>query len=152
MHTPDPSDHVPPYRYPRTGAHVEKTADQSISADTTTKVTWDQERYDDEDEFDLPNDKFVAGKDGKYRIYINLYWIDVADQDYVGVRLYLNGSSVKGNNNVASGTTALGVTVQATLELSEGDTIEVYGRTGGANTVLGNSDYTFAEFIYLGPC
>jgi len=138
-------------RLPGTGAHVEKTANQSFSSFTIAKVTWDNELFDHKGEFDLAADTFTAGRDGMYLIALTYAWTGLADQDIQYSYIYLNGSEKKRARTVASGTAMQHDRLTAILELSEGDDIEFYAQSSAANDIFGDARDTFAQIVYLGP-
>ena len=109
-----------------------KNADQNLSDNTTTKVTFDVETFDTNSAFDLSNDKFTVptGYAGKYFIYARLDCdTTVYDIRQIQAYIYKNGSAYARNFHIGHSATnldRLGMNVHATLDLSVGDYIEVY--------------------------
>ena len=116
---------------------VYKTANQELSDNAFTKVTFDTEDFDTDSAF--ASDKFTvpSGKAGKYRFDTQLYWISNGNNiDLFYVTFYINGgtpnivnrtgNSVNMWDNAGGGEQCLKVT--STFNLSVGDYVEVYGK------------------------
>ena len=120
-------------------------SNQSISNNTTTKVTFNNEVFDTDSAY--ASDKFTvpSGEGGKYFFYSAIEW----NNDDRGIRviyLYKNGSNVKkifnqDGHDQGSQMASCG----ALLNLSAGDYIEVYcyQSTGDPENVIANSDGTY---------
>lgn len=115
---------------------VYKTANQELSDNAFTKVTFDTEDFDTDAAF--ASDKFTvpSGKAGKYRFDTQLYFIANSNTlDLFYGTFYINGGTPNivnrtGNSvnmwNNEGGEQCLKVT--STFNLSEGDYVEVYGK------------------------
>ena len=81
---------------------VTKTADQSISHDTITLVTWETAYINVGSDFDLANEKYTCPSDGKYLFTwgINLTANENAKFDLGGFYFYKNNS-----HNIVGGNT-----------------------------------------------
>lgn len=127
-----------------------KNADQTISANTNTKVTWTTENWDSDNCF--ASDKFTPNKAGKYLLTVNLRMSKTS----AGQSIY--GPAIKKNGNDYS--TMVGTTSAATLQWFNGscvvdangttDYFEVYiymdGGAGG--TVYGNATDGSAQSFF----
>ena len=69
---------------------VQKSSAQSISQNSTTKLTFDTEIYDTDNTF--ASDKFTPGVAGKYVLYLNAMIMNLTAGAYIQVYLYKNGS------------------------------------------------------------
>jgi hypothetical protein len=109
-----------------------KNADQNLSDNTLTKVTFNVETFDTNSAFDLSNDKFIVptGHAGKYFIYARLDCdTTVYDIRQIQAYIYKNGSGYARNFHIGHSATnldRLGMNVHATLDLAVNDYIEVY--------------------------
>jgi len=131
---------------------LEKTTQQTISAATDTKVDWDGEETDDNNEFDLANNKFSPFKQGDYKIVCSALWRGVQDQDRVRWRIYKNGSLYKQAAKAASGADNQSHNAGFYLpDLSTSDTIEIYIRSPDAdNNITGVTTWTWAAIVRQG--
>lgn len=71
---------------------VQKSAAQTISNNTTTKVTFDTEILDTDNTF--ASDKFTPGVAGKYLLSCQVGISNLGDQKYNQLLLYKNGSQL----------------------------------------------------------
>jgi len=112
----------------------EKASDQTLTRDTTTKITGlTQNELDSDSAFDGTTFTVPSGKAGKYYIEMIVYGVYSSvgnDGEFTQVMLYKNGSQVKANAyyDQATDQREFGVTVSAILDLAVGDTIEMYGK------------------------
>ena len=122
---------------------VVPTAEQSISANSYTKLTFGTENWDIGSCFDLTNSKFVVptGKAGKYDFY-GRYLIRSNDDKEYYISFYKNGAIVtntEAKEVTGGGAGAAGAQTVATLDLSVGDEIECYvyhSSNGAKNTYV----------------
>lgn len=134
------------------GALVEKEGpDQAIGAAAWTKITWDTEIYDHEEEFDLPNDRFIAARSGIYLIIANIGWTGVANGDTIYIAIYRNAASERESQNICATGDDQSFNTMVCLDLDEDDIIEIYVFTSAANSVKGTGTRTFANIVYQGP-
>ena len=76
------------------------SSNQDISNNTATKITFDNESWDEGSGFDLANNKFVvpSGEGGKYHINFTCRTFDSGGELYsVRQQIYKNGSRVSNN-------------------------------------------------------
>ena len=125
-----------------------KTATQTITDNTLTKVTWDTDPIDTDSAF--ASDKFTvpSGKDGKYMFSGSLEADvqDANDFEYVDWYVYKNGSAVSyqladfRNNYIRRFPAVFNIM----LDLSASDYIEVYVRINDITSdprITGNDSY-----------
>ena len=137
-----------------------KTSDQSVSNDSSTKVTFDAERFDTNSGFDLSNNKFVvpSGQGGKYLISFNLALYDASGDIFrVLTRLYKNGNLVF-MDHVYQDVTSDSYRFYTTkgfdyMDLSAGDYLELYlyaeMNDSGAITIQGAPNAGDGKMCYL---
>ena len=133
---------------------VKKTAVQSISNASFTKITWDAEDWDTDNAF--ASDKFTvpSGESGKYYLQLTTEMAGIDDTEFVQVLLYKNGSSQAGttarwyapgaNDDVRARTDVI-------LDLAASDYVEayVYHNEGGAVNAS-NSETFFRGYKLIG--
>lgn len=128
-----------PYKF-----SVYKAANQTgVSDSVLTKVQFDTEYFDTNNNFDTTNNRYVAPVDGFYQI--NLY-IHVQSANNTGVAaigsLYKNGVELTRGDAVVAGFSAaqlITCRVQELVQLTAGDYLEGYGYMD-----VGSSTVTFA--------
>lgn len=73
--------------------HAEKSAVQSISNATTTKLTFDTEIYDTDSTYDGTS-KFTPGVAGKYVLFLQVQLTNAANNAYIQTYLYKNNAEL----------------------------------------------------------
>jgi len=71
---------------------VEKTADQSLTAATPARLTFDNVDTDNRGEWDNSNDEFVPAEISEYRVSLTVAIEAAADQERFDIRFYNNGN------------------------------------------------------------
>ena len=134
--------------YPTFGVY--KNANQTISANTWTKVTWSTENWDSDNCF--ASDKFTPNKSGKYVLTATLR-CEKTSSGSVYFGIYKNGAVV---NYVAGGTsqpTLIWLT-GSPVATANGSTdyfeVYVYMNGGAGGTVYGNSSDGSANTYFQG--
>ena len=129
--------------------------DQNYTA--PTKVTFDAERYDNGNCFDLPNSKFIAPVTGLYQINWQVRTSNSASASSVYAALYLNGQVHWGNNlylyagvNDPQAGNNNSPSCSVTIELTADDELEVFIRTSGDTTSRVNGAGTFFSGYLVG--
>ena len=115
------------------------TSNQDVSDATSTKMEFDTEDYDTDSAYDASNDQFTvpSGEGGKYFMYakakISGGTVNTLNSSVLLFRIGSNeryGLEFFGNG-IVSGTVetvqASGLNITATLDLSAGDVVSVYG-------------------------
>jgi len=105
------------------------SSDQSIAGQTTTKINFDTEDYDGNNEWDTSTYKFTAANAGYYLITCRLYWDTTFPNDQrFTIYIYKNGSNVSLQgwrySSISTGSQMGHIT--DILYLAAGDTIEFY--------------------------
>ena len=127
-----------------------KTSDQSVSNDTTTKITFDATLFDSSGGFSLTDNKFTVptGGAGKYQINTNFFLNDSSgDLFRVDNRIYKNGNMVFNSlmykDNNADSFRFFSSPVTQYMDLAVGDYLEMYlyaeTNDSGAITVQSNT-------------
>ena len=119
-----------------------KTSTQSISANSTVKVTFDAERFDTDNAF--ASDKFTvpSGKDGKYVFIMTVRFSDIASSGFF-IKIFKNGSQIDndGQVNVSAASYNNQLRLVSILDLSASDYIEMYSfQSGGTPVIQASSD------------
>ena len=123
---------------------------QSISQDSTTKVTFTDEIYDSDGTYDTSNSRFTPGVAGKYCISAQVGFENMSDAKYVQVYLYVNGSELNSrsmglNVNGADTTQDLFFNFTYTVNASATDYYEIYVRQNNGNS----RDTTKQQQVYF---
>ena len=115
--------------------HATMSADQTLSDNTATKVTFNTEKFDVGSCYDhSSNFRFTvpSGEAGKYLITVNLGIKSYDDTYHIEgfVKLYKNGSNSRSRYQNFSGNyiNQHNYQIQELMNLSEADYIEVYGQ------------------------
>jgi len=97
---------------------------QSITANTSTKVTFDTEVYDGDGEF--ATSTFTAGATGYYAVLVYIFWSTPSNPDQLQIYIKVNGSTLTTTIFNATGTGDVGTMAHDILNLTAGDTVEIY--------------------------
>ena len=118
------------------------SARQTIGDDTTTKIQFNTEVYDDGSGYDnSTNYRFTvpSGQGGTYKFYTTLNFEDNQNSQaigYIQLFFYKNGSSYAffyNDNGTAKAITSCFDSGEITMVLNVGDYVEVYARIGQTN-------------------
>jgi len=116
------------------GFAVRLTSDQTVSSDSVTKIQLNSEVYDTDSAFDnSSNYRFTvpSGQAGKYYFYAQVYGSSDTGDDVteVNILIYKNGTNQGFAGTFINDKMGYSVAVKSiTLDLSEGDYIEFYGK------------------------
>ena len=111
---------------------INKTADQTLTNNTYTKITFDSEVFDTDNAY--ASDKFTVptGKGGKYFIGTVIYTDAgaVSNYQYSNVKLYVNGVEKTHHIHDIRNNAGHQITIEThvVLDLSASDYVEVYCR------------------------
>ena len=126
------------------------SANQSISANTWTKITLDQEVFDADGVF--ASNKFTAPSAGKYLIITSVRCNNPNAGENFQSALYKNGSYFNGAGNAreyAQGSAhEIILKCSVILSLAQNDYIELYARAGGAGEDVAGSTAGSGEESY----
>lgn len=124
------------------------TGGSNLAAATFTKVTYNTEEYDTNNNFDsTTNYRYTAPITGFYK-FSAAFEVTAGGSDTYAISIYKNGTEVKRGNKLAmpSGiaTTTL-VVVPPPLSLTAGDYIEVWGynSSGGGKSITAGQSLTY---------
>ena len=118
---------------------VYKNGDQSISANTWTKITSWSEIFDPQSTF--ASDKFTPGVAGKYFIYGYVYLSGIGDQKFF-VGLYKSGTKFVQSGSMASSANDYPQLVCGYADLNDTDYIELYFNSPGGSSSAYSSGIT----------
>ena len=117
--------------------HATNTNSQTISLNSDTKVTFDNEVFDDEGVFASSRFTVPSGKAGKYAIFIDGAFQCSAAFNQVWLKIYKNGSQgdqgnqieqrIRLNGNYFTTDSSIRLSASGTMNLSASDYLEVYG-------------------------
>jgi hypothetical protein len=106
---------------------------QSIGNNSFTKAQWNAKYWDTNSDFDITtNYRFTASVAGLYQMGTGIAIDNIADQAYIRVSIYKNGSetnpNAQGLNMIteSSGTTPHQANVSTLIDVDVGDYFEVY--------------------------
>lgn len=104
-----------PATAPAFSATKSGSGDQSTSANTTTKVTFETEQWDLTNDYDTSNSRFTPSVQGYYHFNSSFYLKSPVDGGVTQIQLHKNGSVFKwGNILTAAGTESHSPTLSAT--------------------------------------
>ena len=120
---------------------LNKTDTQSISNNTTTKVTFNSELIDTDSAVSSSTFTVPSGEAGKYFFVFTVTADSTTDTDYLTPYLYHQGGVYARNIMRSPGTGSLTGIVSGIIDLSVGETVEAYVRqnTGGSINISGES-------------
>ena len=118
---------------------VRKNGDQSISANTATKITGWTEIFDPQSTF--ASDKFTPGVAGKYFIYGYVY-LNGIDGERFMVALHKNGTNFVESGSMASAANNYPQLVCGYVELGASDYVELYFTSPGGTSTAYSSGIT----------
>lgn len=135
-------------------ARVTKSADQSISDNTETLVTWNQEDFDTNTLHDNSSNtsRFTVSKTGKYIVEATLNWAghatDATQRSFV---FLVNGTTVVGAASITQQTATSDMVLNGVsiVSLTAGDYIEVkaYQNSGGSVNIQSARSHYAITFI-----
>ncbi len=116
--------------------HVYESSSQTVSANTYTKVTLNEELYDTNNDF--ASDRFTPTTAGKYFIYGNIHLDGASYPTHLETAIYKNGSIIARNFTAQSSATVYGNKIISTTVDMNGssDYVELYGKL---NYAAGNN-------------
>lgn len=122
------------------GFHATKANTQAIAAATVTKVTFDEESFDDLSCF--ASSRFTVTQPGKYLFGGHIRYTDILDGISCYAYIYVNGIP-SGYGYVKSNGTFTNVQAQTLLELAAGDYVQLYAYAGSAGNVANGTATCF---------
>jgi hypothetical protein len=122
-----------------------KSSNQSLSASTWTKITWDATTFNIGSTFSTANDKLTTTRAGLWQFGGNSTLYGSSGACYI--RLYVNGVANAYNTNTGS---YAGIQLSQILNLSSGDDVELYAfwdAAGGATYDATASNFCAVEIL-----
>ena len=120
------------------------SADQSITANTATKVALDTALFDIQNEFDSTNNRITVTEDGIYAVIGQAEFDVTAAGDVLRVYIYVNGGAKALTGLTASDVSYHILSVMKILELNAGDYVELYVKNVSSDdTIISGSAITY---------
>ena len=116
---------------------VYTTTDQSFNV--TSKINWEAERFDTNDDFDLANDRFQPSVPGTYLLTASAY-CSGSSANWCAVFLYKNGVAIA--DSWDQGTQEQGNITQVVEANGTTDYFEIYVSSGNRTVFSGSGRYT----------
>ena len=125
--------------------HVYESSSQTVTTNTYTKVTLDEELYDTNNNF--ASSRFTPTTAGKYFIYGNLHLDGSSYPSYTETAIYKNGSVIARNFTAQSSANIYGNKfISTTVDMNgSSDYVELYGKVtqGGTCSFVGGQKEKF---------
>jgi len=114
-----------------------KSSTQSISANSTVKVTFDTERFDTDNAFASSTFTVPSGKDGKYVFIVTVRFNDLASSGFF-IKPFKNGSQLDVDGQVNPSVSSYNgqLRLVSILDLAASDYIEMYSFQSGGTPVI----------------
>jgi hypothetical protein len=123
------------------------SANQSITANTFTKVAFDTKLFDTNTNFSTANNRFTPTVAGYYQITFSIYLTNASTSGIYTMNFYKNGALYKQTNYATSTTGALMLNCTTLVSMNGStDYIEVYFSSQFASTLGGGSGSPYFEF------
>ena len=124
---------------------VYRNATQTITSATFTKVAYNAATYDNNNDFDLSTNEFVAPVDGVYSI---AWKVESPSATNAITQVYVNGST-QGYRGLwtQNGRGSIG---SMPLKLSAGDRVSIYAYFQGDTGIRANPEYTWFAAALMG--
>ena len=127
--------------------YVYKTANQSISANTTTKVTWTSERFDTNNNFDnSTNYRFTPTVAGYYQLNAHVSWNGLGTTQG-NLYIYQNGSDISKTYTVGSGFGYYNSVNIVAYANGSTDYFEIYARNSSTDNVTAGTQSHFSGIL-----
>lgn len=127
---------------------------QIVTAGVATLLTWSNENFDTNNNFDLSTERFTPTVAGKYMVTLTVSCGPSATM-YCQARIYKNGSNYAmsyGNSPAGSGGNDKGATVTAIIDMNgTSDYLEAYGFISNATSFDGASASTHFSGALIAP-
>ncbi|RKX64090.1 MAG: hypothetical protein DRP34_00240 [Thermodesulfobacteriota bacterium] len=126
------------------------STDQSISANTWTKVALDTTEIDTQNEFDSTNNRITVNETGKYLITGKIRFIPGAAGDFLINAIYINGAEKFSTVLQAAEADTHDLIISKILNLNASDYIELYAKNlNNSSTLRGGYGATFLSVIKI---
>jgi hypothetical protein len=134
------------------GTRVTLSADQTIPANSYTKVELDQVSVDDTGSFDTTNNEFVVPDDGIYSIVATVLWDNTVESGtQVRTQVFLNGNQEGGAIYTTPISDYITTSAQNLFRLSAGDSVDIRVTHDSSTdeTVFGESGGKWTDMIVV---
>jgi hypothetical protein len=126
--------------------HAQRTSNQTVTAATPTKILFNNEVFDTNNNYDTGNGRFTATVPGKY-IFSASVDCNTSTNNYCNLAIHKNGGGYAGVQG-PYGSNILGTAVTGIMDLGIGDYVEVYV-TQKDTTVRGIAQQVFFAGIMV---
>ena len=130
--------------------HVYRTGDQTLNTGTYTKIQYNAEGFDTDNNFDsTTNYRFTASKAGYYQInLVSSYYL--SSSNWAISRLYFNGSAIRGRNSFSGQDQNFNFSALVYMNGSS-DYLEgyAYGETGGQISGGATIHSTYFDAVWI---
>lgn len=127
-------------------------SNQTVAQASDVKVTFTTEEYDQNNDYDATNSKFVPQFSGKYLVVGAVQFTASQDQASYEVKIFKNGAVYKSLLYRASGTGAISVPFNVIVDATaDGDYFEVYVNHGSSSSkdIDGTVSKTFFQAMRI---
>jgi len=126
---------------------------QSIPNNTWTTVNIDTEYYDDLNEFDLVNHRFVPSTTGRYLIVGAIRWTNTPDGCPTGIGIFVGAVAVGAYFYRQGSAGVFSNIVTAVVQLTAGQlvTLRAWQNSGAAQTIDTGSALCYIAVVHLTP-
>lgn len=137
----------------QSACRVKMSANQTVANETVSIVSFSVVEFDNQNEWDISNYRFVASEDGIYQINVSvLYDIAPSSAKRISVMIYKNGNSYVWFREAISDTiNEHQVNGSCLVKLDKNDYIEIktWHNFGSDATILSVEAYSFVEIVKL---
>ena len=136
----------------RTGFHAWKNAGQSLAHDTATHITYTEEHYDPNGDYNASTSTFTAPEAGKYLIMGRVRFSSGVHEYMCRIMVYVNDAKVVEWDETSGNGTGMNVGMSTIRQLSANDTVKLYGTfyyAGWSSTMTFEADsngYKYNDF------
>lgn len=117
------------------------SVEQSVSASTVTKIQFDSENFDPNNNFDTTNHQYVAPADGLYSADARFRLQNVSSGDRVYGQIFVNGSDAAFYEDYANAIRQ-SIGLSSLLKLSAGDVVDVRMFSSASSTISDQGRFT----------
>lgn len=131
-------------------AYYVTTSGQSITG-SPTKVLFDGKEYDDGDNFDVPNSRFIAPSTGRYSFTGYLTFGGTTGAVNVFINLYVQGSAYKTVGTGFQGGAAYnpGLAFDFDVALIKGQNVSIFAFASATQSIDGNDIFAKMSFLQI---
>lgn len=112
------------------------SVDQTINSTGWQKINFDIAAFDTNSEFNSGSNSFVATKAGYYEINAGFHTYNKSDAEYYGIAIFKDNAEYQETSSHHYGDKLISRTINCTLYLNVGQTINIYIHNGNAPTTI----------------